>query len=610
MKLPALTLLLLLSISASISLLSADAERCTRIDVPAVESQGGKGSVVGMTICLVPGTDGLRIYGVDKIETDTLISIIAAFIIAQLFSNQTHAGYGLDVSFEKYVEDVSGPSAGALITLAIYSLLSGNSHQGLSGTGAINLDGSVEAVGGIAQKLSALRASGYREVFLPVVNSIQYGRLYNDLKVIPVSVISDLLNASPPTISLEAGEERVIDVISSVSKNHLAFMKNILENLLKIYMDRVHDTRSAEHRLIASMLSIVNKSSLDAGYASVNMYYLLTIYVVQAIVNNDLDGYGRILIQKAVSEYNRSVGRLAAAFSNIPRSMDVDRFLLYLILFDRAVDLASYDDLVSAYLGNGDIGSIAPVAGTLYGRILSIEYWLDVLGNMTSGSRGIVDLDEIYSRSRSLLSVIGVSSISDGYVRNITRIMGSKADLDGLRILNTAYVLYSYLQNYSSTVRSSTLSQATPLTGIRPDPSILDQLRRSGYMTKTTGIMSSGVARSIYNFSLWVLRSLDPQSQEARILTLSLISTSSSAASLNMIYLIFSKKVYVPTKLELKGESSNIFQGSAGGSSANVPRIDLDALSRALALASISLSIIMLIYVYLHTSRRDSTGYG
>lgn len=594
--------LLILIVTSALPSLATDAGRCVEVNVPAVESQGGRGSVVGVKICVSPGNNDLRIYGVDRIETDTLISIVAAYIIAQLLSNKPPTGYDIDITFERYVNDVSGPSAGALVAFAFYSLLSGsNASQSLSGTGAINLDGSVEAVGGIAQKLSALRASGYREVFLPVVNYVEYRQLFRDMRIIPIASITDLVNASIPSGSSGAGGY-VANVILNVSKGHAVLMRGLFENLSKIYVERIRNTEDPGYRLAVGIVDMTNKNPPRDGYALINLYYLSITYLVQAIVDGDLDGYGRILIQRAVEEYNRSISRLAEAFSNIPRSSGVDKLLLYLVVFDRALDLAGYSDQVSAYLSSGSIGSIAGVAGSLYGRALSIEYWLDVLGNVTDDSGERVSLNEMYRASKSLLDVLRISSVPEEYTLNITRIIDGRADLEGLRMLSTAYALYSHLQNYSSIIRRSTLSQAAPLPGGELSYTALDQLRRSGYMIDTLGIMGSGVARSIYSFSLWALNNTDPRSQEARILFTSLITTSAAASSLNMIYMILSKRVHVPTRLEIRGEAENSFQGSAGEGAVNATYMDLETVSNILTLASIVIAIATLIYTILARS--------
>jgi hypothetical protein len=64
------------------------ADSCGYVDIPAVESQSGRGSTVRVTICVSPGSGYIRIYGVDRVESDTIVSIFAAYILAQIYSGK------------------------------------------------------------------------------------------------------------------------------------------------------------------------------------------------------------------------------------------------------------------------------------------------------------------------------------------------------------------------------------------------------------------------------------------------------------------------------------------------------------------------------------------
>jgi hypothetical protein len=64
------------------------ADSCGYVDIPAVESQSGRGSTVRVTICVSPGSGYIRIYGVDRVESDTIVIIFAAYILAQIYSGK------------------------------------------------------------------------------------------------------------------------------------------------------------------------------------------------------------------------------------------------------------------------------------------------------------------------------------------------------------------------------------------------------------------------------------------------------------------------------------------------------------------------------------------
>lgn len=70
----------------------------------------------------------------------------------------------------RFVEEgyIDGPSAGAVQTVAVLSLLLGDELQtDVAMTGTINPDGTVGPVGGVAEKLSGAAAEGYKRVLIP-----------------------------------------------------------------------------------------------------------------------------------------------------------------------------------------------------------------------------------------------------------------------------------------------------------------------------------------------------------------------------------------------------------------------------------------------------------
>lgn len=93
---------------------------------------------------------------------------------------------------------IGGPSAGLMFAVGIVDLIDPDNITGgriVAGTGAIDLDGAVHAVGGIRQKVEAARRAG-AEVFL-----IPFGELAlacdvaGDLKVLGVQTLADAIDA-------------------------------------------------------------------------------------------------------------------------------------------------------------------------------------------------------------------------------------------------------------------------------------------------------------------------------------------------------------------------------------------------------------------------------
>jgi hypothetical protein len=537
------------------------ASNCDYVDVPAVESQSGRGSTVRVTICVSPGSGVIRIYGVDRIESDTMVSIFTAYLLAQIYSGKSFSGSDLSIYFGRSVEDVSGPSAGALLTYAFYNILArGEIRPRISGTGAINLDGSVEAVGGIPQKLSALKSLGYRSVFLPAISYIQYSQAistrFSDLSVTPIGGIKAMLNISTGA-EAQPPRDSSLEDIERVSKAHVEMLRSVVSSLIEIYMSRVADRGSQSYREASALLNIASKTQPPEGYPSINLYYLALISIAQEVVQGDLRGYGAMLIDRAVELYNKSLGVLKEIFSDIPRNQSMDRYIVYMLLIERALDLIGYSNTVKTYMSSGDRSVLAPVAGQIYGRALSITYWADILGNLTKpGENG--SLRDIYVSSQRLLETLGIANQSQGIYTALANSLGRDIDLEGLRMLIPAYTLYSYLKNYSAFIRASTIGQI-PIGSLKAS-SYVETLIERGYMQPQI-TMDSGLLLNIYTFSTWALKiigsisSAGSQPPIPQTLISSLIGTSSSASALNILAIIYSGKASPPRAIELSGSS-------------------------------------------------------
>lgn len=101
---------------------------------------------------------------------------------------------GVEVEFD--TENIGGPSAGLMFTLALYDQLTPDDLTGgrpIAGTGTIECGGEVGAIGGIEQKVAGAEAEG-AEVFLaPSGNFDQALAVAGDIRVIEVANFSDAL---------------------------------------------------------------------------------------------------------------------------------------------------------------------------------------------------------------------------------------------------------------------------------------------------------------------------------------------------------------------------------------------------------------------------------
>jgi PDZ domain-containing protein len=110
---------------------------------------------------------------------------------------QTQTTYTLPFDVSIQVGDIGGPSAGLALTLGLLDVLSdGNLTGGLhvAATGTISPDGSVGAVGGVAEKTVAVRRAGAQVFFVPSDNLAEArGQAGAHLRVFAVSSLQQAL---------------------------------------------------------------------------------------------------------------------------------------------------------------------------------------------------------------------------------------------------------------------------------------------------------------------------------------------------------------------------------------------------------------------------------
>lgn len=93
-----------------------------------------------------------------------------------------------------------GPSAGITLTTALSSLFSGIPvPPGVAMTGEVSLQGSVNPIGGLPEKLMAAQRAGVKKVFIPKDNADDLKDVAKEvkeqLKIIPVEKTVDVLKA-------------------------------------------------------------------------------------------------------------------------------------------------------------------------------------------------------------------------------------------------------------------------------------------------------------------------------------------------------------------------------------------------------------------------------
>jgi len=98
-----------------------------------------------------------------------------------------------------------GPSAGAALTLSLYSLLIQKKiRHDIAMTGEINLEGNITAIGGLEEKLEGAKLAGVKLVLIPKENIKDLNKIKdrnselidNNFKVIPIETFDEVIKYS------------------------------------------------------------------------------------------------------------------------------------------------------------------------------------------------------------------------------------------------------------------------------------------------------------------------------------------------------------------------------------------------------------------------------
>jgi PDZ domain-containing protein len=101
--------------------------------------------------------------------------------------------YQPDISFD-LGDRIGGPSAGLVFAIAIYDKITPGeliAGRHIAGTGTINPDGTVGAIGGIQEKITAAGSAGAEVFLVPAPNCAELAGLNTDLDLIKVTTLAD-----------------------------------------------------------------------------------------------------------------------------------------------------------------------------------------------------------------------------------------------------------------------------------------------------------------------------------------------------------------------------------------------------------------------------------
>jgi PDZ domain-containing protein len=122
---------------------------------------------------------------------------------------QHNSGYTLPFPIEIISQKVlGGPSAGLMFTLGVYDILTDQDLTGgrtIAGTGTVDLDGNVGAIGGVQQKVVAAERAGAEYFFSPAENFTDALSMATRITVVKVETVQDAINFLQSLAPLKTG---------------------------------------------------------------------------------------------------------------------------------------------------------------------------------------------------------------------------------------------------------------------------------------------------------------------------------------------------------------------------------------------------------------------
>jgi predicted S18 family serine protease len=142
------------------------------IRAPAVILGNNTGALTTINLTVTYGNGSVKVVGPSEVGISTVQSADTAARYATAYLNLSFQNYDFTYNITDLGANVSGPSAGAAMTLlAISALVHKPLRQNFTITGTISEDGSIGAVGGVYDKVSAASSDNVKIMLVPSVGA-------------------------------------------------------------------------------------------------------------------------------------------------------------------------------------------------------------------------------------------------------------------------------------------------------------------------------------------------------------------------------------------------------------------------------------------------------
>jgi len=360
---------------------------CTIVPLLAV-AENGSGIAIPSRICVISNGGKVTIRGSGVDETVAL-SFANALTALALYCGDHFLNLSVEVSIEA-ISSVKGSSASLAVALAVLSLLKpGVFPQNInwSASGVVMIDGFVDPVSGVKEKLSAAARSGVEMVFLPLLNSGEAGG-YTNLSTRYVTTLAEFCNhaAQRSNASLESFVDSA--TLEGVNSLFYADMEKFLNASEKLVGSLGREAEQLFEQYTKSIDQLVKVGHI---YSATSLAFSLYLRLLALSLSS-----GEVDPLELVNEAERIVGEVEAKI-NSSECLSANSIPVLTTLLDR-LEEAKY------YLNACRNNCTPEVAAAAYARSMTATSWLKVLQIVNSSAGSCIERHRVVSEIYNVVS--------------------------------------------------------------------------------------------------------------------------------------------------------------------------------------------------------------
>jgi len=374
---------------------------CTNVLLLAV-AENGRGIAIPSRICVM-GDGGKVVIRGSGVDETVALSFANALTALALYCGDSFLNLSVEVSIEA-TSSVKGSSAGLAFALAVLSLLKPNvfpQNISWSASGVVMIDGFVDPVSGVKEKLGAAAQSGVEMVFLSLLNSGEASG-YTNLSIRYVAALAEFCShaAQQSNVSLESLVDSA--VLENVNRVFYADMERFLNSSERLASSLGREAEQLFEQYAKSIDQLVKAGHI---YSAASLAFSLYLRLLALSLSS-----GGVDPLELVNEAERIVEEVEAKI-NSSECFSASSIPVLTTILDR-LEEAKY------YLYVCRNNCTPESAAAAYARSLTATTWLNVLQIVNSSAESCVEGRRVVSEIYNV-----VSSATRSIESNLTPIL-------------------------------------------------------------------------------------------------------------------------------------------------------------------------------------------